>query len=457
MDDERRGWRALPPPLVLALGLTAVQTVVMVVYGVVFEGQYGPPIWVSFANRGAEATENALYAYGAAMLAQRHTGAQRRGLQIAAAAWFAALVLPFGWLAMSVLVWSPWPAREDTWIAVESYSWFAVDLLPAVGLAVATLRRHRVLALASIVIAAVSHPPPFAARAIRGWLALGHQGGRLFWATLALLGLATIAALITTLAPATTMPEPARAAVGLRRAITGLRIQMLAVIVGTFPILFATANHGRGFSLFDLELVTIAAINTAASGWLAVGLLGAARDRALARTKLVVAGAAALWCGAVMLTQLVFLYAALYGASGDWSRVDANTLTREVPLVALAGAALLAAALGPFVARYRQEAPGTTEETTAFAGLAARAREDQLRRDQRGPLPWIIVLMLASAVIEGWLMTSTTSLVKAEALTLVSAVCSLVALAMIARLCRDAAAALDREPGLPAARLVGPG
>jgi hypothetical protein len=27
----------------------------------------------------------------------------------------------------------------------------------------------------------------------------------------------------------------------------------------------------------------------------------------------------------------------------------------------------------------------------------------------------------------------------------------------IARLCSDAAAALDREPGLPAARLVGPG
>jgi len=72
MDKDRHDWRTLPSPLRLALGLTPVQ----VIAPVVFESGVGLA-WGALANLGAEATANALYAYGALELAQRHTGARR--------------------------------------------------------------------------------------------------------------------------------------------------------------------------------------------------------------------------------------------------------------------------------------------------------------------------------------------------------------------------------------------
>jgi len=52
------------------------------------------------------------------------------------------------------------------------------------------------------------------------------------------------------------------------------------------------------------------------------------------------------------------------------------------------------------LARHRQEPLGKDEAIGAPAGLAARRREDQLWGDATGQRAWIIILMLASAVLQ---------------------------------------------------------
>jgi hypothetical protein len=455
MDHERHGWPALPPALRLGLGLALVQTAVMTIYGAMLVGRHGLPAWLSLASLGAAATRQALCAYGAAELAQRHTGIQRRGLQLASAGWLAAFVLRFAWLAAFVLLRSSGPVRGDVWVTVEQYSGFAVELLPAVGLAIAMAPPVRALGL---VIVAVSHLPPFATRAIGGWLALDGPDRQVLDGTLALFGFLMIATLAVMHAPATPMPEPGRAATGLRRATVALQIWRIAVIVGTAPMLLALASRGDdAHGLYKLAVVAATAIHAGAFGWLAFGLLGAARDGELARTRLAVAGAASLWCGAVMLAQCLFSYDALYGSGNHWTRGFAGALALGLPLVALVGVAILASELGSFVAWHRQEPLGADEASSAFAGSSARRREQQLRRDATGHLVWIILLMLASAVIEGFLLPNAGSENRAALLMLLAAGCSLVALTLLVRLCTEAAAVFARAPGLPVARIVSPG
>lgn len=455
MDHERRGWPALPPALRLGLGLALVQTAVMTIYGAMLVGRHGPPPWLLLASLGAAATRQALCAYGAAELAQRHTGIQRRGLQLASAGWLAAFVLRFGWLAASVLLRSSGPVRGDVWVTVEQYSGFAVELLPAVGLAIAMAPPVRALGL---VIVAVSHLPPFATRAIGGWLALDRPDRQVLDGTLALFGFLMIATLAVMHAPATPMPEPGRATVGLRRATVGLQIWRIAVIVGTAPMLLALASRGGGaVALYQLALVGGTAIHAGAFGWLALGLLGAARDGELARARLVVAGAASLWCGAVMLVQLVFRYAAAYGSGDGWGRAFGDALALGVPLIALASVAILASEIGSFVAWHRQEPHGADEASGAFAGSAARRREEQLRRDATGRAVWIILLMLASAAIQGLILPDAGARDHAALLMLLAGGCSLVALTLLVRLCTEAAAVFERAPGLPVARIVSAG
>jgi hypothetical protein len=455
MDEARRGWRALPPPLMLGFGLSALQTVVMTLSSVVVVDWYNPPAWLSLARFGAEATERALFAYGAVQLAQRHTGVARRGLQLAAAAWLAAVLLQFVSLGVSILYEALWTERDNLWITVERHSRFAVAVLPTVGLAIAAMRRHRALAVVSGVITVAAHLPPFAIRAIWDWLALGYHGRSLLSAGLSLLELALIAALAVRLAPVTTMPEPGHAAAGLQRAVVGLRIRMLAVVVGTFPILFAMSSRGgTAFALYKVTLVGSTVVHATAFCWLGRGLLDAAREGGLSRARLAIAGAASLWCGAVVLAQLIFGYGTMYGSADRELHAFVDALVLGVPLVEVIGVATLTAELGAFVARH-WHAQEEAARSGAVAGLAARHRDEQLRRDASGQLGWIIVPMLASAVIRGWILPHTTSRGAAEFLTLVAAGCALVALVTVARLCSDALAVLERAPGVPAARVVG--
>jgi hypothetical protein len=77
-------------------------------------------------------------------------------------------------------------------------------------------------------------------------------------------------------------------------------------------------------------------------------------------------------------------------------------------------------------------------------------------RDTTGQLAWIFVLMLASALIQGGILSPPSIFFGQEQLlTLVAAGCSLVALIRIVQLCRASAEALDRGRGLPAARVIG--
>lgn len=421
MGEENHGWRALPAPLLLGLGLTAVQILLQAGFLMRFVDYQGG---MELASTGIDLAASALLAYGAAQLAQHHTGARRRGLQIASLAWVIDLTLQLVWLIGFALWRSSLSTRIEHWITVRQYSWFVVLLLPFIGLAIATMRQHRALAVVSVVIAVVSHPPPFARQVIWNWFGLDLQSGELLSSALSLLQLGMIAVLVVKLVPVATTPGPARAAVGLRRAATGLRIWIIAVILGTFPVLFTLDNYYTGsFMRYKLVLVGGTGIHIAAFGWLAFGLLGAVRDGELARGKLAFASATSLWCGMVMSVQLIYFYAALHGY--------AKVMTLWLPLVAFAGIVSLVTAIGPFVARHRNES---------------------LVPDATGR--WIIILMGASAAIQGWLLPNADSRASAKLLVIVAALCSVVALAKTARLCSEAATTLDREPGLPAARVI---
>src|SRR5689334_7300370 len=91
--DDGRGWRALPPALLLGLGLTAA-CIASKPLGLV------APSVVTF---GLGIVADLLCAYGALELAERHTGAACYGLRIAAGAWFVGVVIGLGWYAFAAL------------------------------------------------------------------------------------------------------------------------------------------------------------------------------------------------------------------------------------------------------------------------------------------------------------------------------------------------------------------
>jgi len=272
--------------------------------------------------------------------------------------------------------------------------------------------------------------------------ALGTEGigFKLFFALSMLLDAASFTVLAIGAASGATSPESSRAVTGLLRIGGALRVRVVAALVGSgIGLLVALTSHGGEGSIGIMKLAMIGglAISIVADVMLVLGAALAARAAlpVLPRWPLVAAAACVAWSAGVMLDKLPHVYRLLYGdhSGGDGFEYLA-VFGALVPLVELAGIALVAGTISAF---------------------ANRRGDQELATHASGKGVGFVVLMLAGIGITTWLIPQA----KSESGLLVMMLCALTAMLaamiMMARLCKLAAEAVDREPGLPAARVVG--
>lgn len=408
------------------------------------------PRWLETAGFTGDVVASALCGFGALALAQWHTGSRRRCIQLAGLVWLAAVAAVFSALAASLFAWPPWQV-PDGWDQIEPYLWFAIAVMPSAWLALASARRHGLLALVAVAVLAAAYPAPFSAEPIaRLWRELPLQGAALELARagLMLLGAVLTAALAIALAPRGGSSEPGRAATGLRRAALALGVQVAATIVAIAPFVLARQSSlHNAAELSRLAIIAAAALAAAGHAWCALGLLGAVRDRDMPRGRIVLAAAASLWCGTAAFTRFLLLCSA--GAAGPAPSDDAMSLA--VPLIAFAGAALLAIAIGPLLARH-QPSTGHARAGT-FANFNQHYREQERRRIAFGQFAGIVAFMLLGALLPAPLLTREVPADAQELVDLAGKICSLIALLLLARLCSRVAAELDIRAALPWARV----
>jgi hypothetical protein len=431
--------KKLPPTLLVAL---AIEVVSILVFGI-REMLASPESWsisINLASTGLAVTTYVLGIAGFLELAGRTTGRTRAGLQLAVAG--------FGLGLANMVFWHVFVYLQPHWDPatigrVQQWGWFAVNLVPVLGVVLASWDRDRRAAVLGLVALLIADPLPPLAQPLYGWI--GHS-----WKAMVGLenGLRLVEVIVLfVLACKVAQGEPARApdtaSEGLRTIASALWLRVIAAVsVAGLTMMLMLGAPGEGsFGILKLAMLAGAAINAISMLMMTRGALAASSGGVadLPRTPLAIAAAGAVWCLGVALYQLPYLYRMLYGNHDDYSFGSHDTqgyvqaLALTAPLVATGAFAVVA---------------------IAISGFAARRGLEQLRAEAQGKGAGFVGLMLASVGIQAWLLPKADGLGTFAAMTVGAALCALSSTVMMARLCALAADSLHAEPGLPPAKVV---
>jgi hypothetical protein len=432
---EERGYKALPPVLLGAIALSFVAAAVELVWMFAEPAFDASTKWM-LTLRGLHTAADLLAIAGCIELGDRLAGTARRAVRAAALA-----------IAIGMVMWMVWDwifvLREhyERTLSDQILHWvgLAMRLAPTVALAIAAWPR-RAFAIAGLVLGALPVVADIFQESIVKALGEGGSGFKVFFSLSMLMDAASFTVLAIGAASGATSPDNQRAVTGLWRIGGALRVRVVAALVGSgIGLLVAISSHGGEGSVGIMKLAMIGglAINIVADFMLVLGAALAARAAlpVLPRWPLVAAAACVAWSAGVMLDKLPHVYRLLYGDhSGSDGFEYLAVFGALVPLVELAGIALVAGTISAF---------------------ANRRGDQELATHASGKGVGFVVLMLAGIGITTWLIPQA----KSESGLLVMMLCALTAMLaamiMMARLCKLASEAVDREPGLPAARVVG--
>ncbi len=440
MSEQTKGVRTLPAALTLAFAIWFVMMGVRVVYLLTVKEPWGA-IRFNLISEGTGVAAEVLALLGAFELARRLTGRAALGIKLAGIGIACAF-------AINVLVGAT-NLVEDVWkhawlFKAFDYALFAAWLLVPVGLALAHWDKRRDFAGAVILVSLLTWPPPLLAEAMYGWLPEGKTG----WAiTMLLRGVrfAVLLAAFAALARGAASTDHALAARGLRTAAKALWLRVVAAVGVVVLTLFVIGGRGSQGSLdvLKLAMVTGAIINIIALAQFGFGAARAARGAIadLGRWPLVVGGGAALWATGVALGQLPWLYKMLYkggaGFGGRDAQEYAQALSIAMPLVVTVGVGVIA---------------------VAIIGFAARRGNEPLREQAVAKGVGFVAMTLVSIAIQAWMIPKAmkaASLGSFMVLSILAAAAALAGTVMMAKLLGHAAHALEAEPGLPTASVVG--
>lgn len=438
--QEARGVRAVPPAMLLAFSMWLTLQLVRVVLLLTAKDP-STSVRMSLVSEGLSFADEVLLVVGAFELARRASGEAARGLFVASYALVAVLVLDVGFGLVTGVMKNPW---EHEWLYKASdYAFFVAWVPIPVGLAIANWRNHRGLAIAIVAVAVFSWPPPFAMKALHGWIPDG-KAGYVIQIALNTTRIGCFLVGFIAAARGSAAADRALAVDGLQLASRALWLRVMAAVGLVLLTLMAIAGGGGGgsFAMLKLAMMAAAVINFIAFTQFGIGAVrvGRAALPDLGRWLLVIGGATSLWAAGVTLTQSGYLYKMLYGGADSFDREMttefAQALTLALPIVVIAGAGLLAIAIG---------------------GLAARLGNEELRSDAQAKGAGFVALSLVSVAIQAWMIPKAMaggSLGSFAGLSLLAAGAGLWATVLMARLCTQAADELGKEPGLPTASIV---
>lgn len=435
--EEQRGWRSLPPILIVALALDACASLAGVAWSR-FGHELTSEIKWGLAIRGIYFAIAVLTIGGYLELARRRTGWAARGLRIAAAL-----------VAIDTLLWIfvAWyytlhpPIDGPGWFeSVWKYAALALRVLPAIALAIAAWDR-KVLAIAGVALVVGVDAAHYWLASLVKWLDAGDKGYMTLISAIALVDTAALVLLAIGAARGEAAAEPRRAATGLQRAASSLTLRLVASLAGSgLGLLVGLMGHGGDHAegLVKLGVFGGLLVNVIADVVFATGAIEASRAAMpdLARWPLALAAAAVAWCAGALLEKAPDLYQVLYGHHDAFygSAKDTFALfSAAVPLVETLGMGAVAAVIG------------------AFAG---RRSLSELSTHASGKGVGFVALMLASVGIAQWIVPEA----KSEGGLMMMLLCILAAviyaLVLMMRLCKLGAEAVEAEPSLPAAKLV---
>lgn len=365
-------------------------------------------------------------------LASRVTGRAALGCMLGTIAMTIFLAADVGWTLLAF--------KSDfagAWFGkAMPYVYWAASTLLAVGVALAAWNR-RVIATVALGVTVMLFPPPFVEAALWGWLP---ERGTAAFVIHPIFSILRIASLLVAVAAVARTAQPAHrelAASGLRACGRALWLRVIAMVGLVLLTLMVVGSRGTGgLELLRFAMMSAAIVNVIALWLFGIGALRAARAGLLelSRTKLVLASTAMLWAGGVTFGQLPFLYRMLYGSEGSgFDRQLAQGLSLALPLVVTGGAALVALAIGGYASQHSREA---------------------LVVEARGRGFGFVALMLTSLGVQSGLVAEATSRGALTVYSLLAAGTALCATVLLAKLCTLAADDLEREPGLPTARIA---
>lgn len=443
MSNEVKGWRAIPPALVVAL----VAWIGFMGFRIAYIlGKSGDVPWsprLGLAGDGIAMACYSLALLGALELARRSAGRLSLGAKIAAAGFALGLALELGTTLLNVDpdIW------QKKWLGTAlQYSYWASWATIGAGFAWAAWEEHRALSIVGLVIAVLGDPPPFIAEPIFHALNLGYKSYLGVDSTLRIVGTVVILVLAAAVSRGETPTDRTAGAEGLRLAARGmwLRVIVACSIVLITLMAMSSARSGGGKGLLEMlrfMMMAGAVATTLAFAMFGLGIARTARATIsdLPRYPLALSAAGSLWCCGVELSKLPFIYRMLYkndrySGYGDTDYMGAFALTE--PLVAIAAVALVAIAIGKFAS-----------DRTTIA----------LQSEAQGKGTGIVFMMLAALAIQNWMLPKAQSQGSMMMLMLLAAVAGLLAVVMIAKLCASAADEINREPGLPTASVIPPG
>jgi len=419
MDSSEQGGRALPPPLVVGLGMAAVElalTIVMDVNG-------AKPSFAMYAVASLFGVGEWLTVYGLWRLADRHAGAVRRGLRVGAAskATMIALRMVIGLSVGFHAPWWRWPVMS---VALPVLLLMTAGGA-AIGLAVAVWRRRPALGAALVADAIASTACGMAS----GWLVfrleLGFPAVAMLRAGLAVIYLGVLIATVRALAGAPRDADPAGVGRDLRRTARALRAAVAVMIVVIAALVLLEWRGGGKTSADTAVWAATAGLSAVVFFWLGITLLGVARERegAIAPYPITFVAVLSLACGGALLVVVPEVC-----TGGPGANESTNLALFGVPAAAALGAAVLA---------------------WTIAHFARRSGLDELRRRASRQAYSVVASVILTPLIVVKLVD-----VNGPAGVLFVVVVCVAQVVWLARLCVAAALAVEHRSELPEARLI---
>jgi hypothetical protein len=437
--DDTRGWRALPPLFVLSI-VTSIAGMLMYLVSEIAEPGEKWITKIMLTGTGLHFASAALAAAGVYELARRSAGRARLALVAATWAFVAGAVMALSWDWIFTL-WQPGvDSSFEKLYSVLRWTSFSFASVAAIALALAAWVRPP-LAIAGLVLAIAGDPPPPVFEWVTKAFDFSRSSYYKFETVMQLLVTGGIVLLAITAARGSAAVDVRRATTGLRRIGGALKLRVVAALVGSglMILLMLGSNGGEGaIGMLKLALMSAAVLNAIAQIMMSTGAMAAtsAELADLPRWALAVASGLSLWCTGVMLVQVPHIYSMLYGRDhsmyGEKSFADALSLA--LPLAVTAAVAIVAGTIGAF---------------------ASRRGDSHLGTQASGKGVGFVGLMLASIAITSWILPEAKSESGLMMMMLCAAAAGLWGTVLASQLCHLGADAIEAEPGLPSAKIVG--
>ena len=438
--------RRIPPALLVSVGISLAMAMLrLVMLGTGPESAIFSPE-LNLISSGARVASAVLAMVGVLQLASRLRGPQATGAQIAAVGFGIHVATPVIWPVL--ILYGQRMGGETAMLSLfRVFDLTSVAAMLVIGLGLGLATRRALLAVVGTVVAFIVTPPWFVAEPVYAALHLGSEGFVLVESAQELTMAFTVLYLASVASPCEPAEptDPRRACVGLGQASHALWLR--AVVAAKFLAvgLAGLAASGNGLQDFMHVLTMMTAVvHIVALVEFSRGALAVARSGVidLWRWSFYAAALLSLWSAGVLAVKLPALYDSQFGDhDAAASAFDVDT-TRDY-VAALQTVTWLVSCAAVLLVML------------AIVRFARRRALDDLRENASVRAGVFVVLVLCPLILQHY------GLLRVEPgsglfrmLMLVIGGATLYTFVMAAQLCAQAAAIVERDPGIPTARVI---